>query len=170
MDGFFSVHHLEMYFALLCFMSSMNTFVKICVLMVCTICVVCFFFIIFKVLVQLRSGLLQEVINTLEAAVEVDTPPFVKRTEFSEQVVSIQWWENVHGSGLSRGNSGSPTELQVPEFALPQLFGFWCIPMPKAAGWLLLLLDKILSCLAHFLLWILLLEAHISSECRWHFP
>lgn len=51
---------------------------------------VCFYFI-FKVLVQLRSGLLKEVINTLEAAVEVDTPPFVKRTQFSEQVVSIQW-------------------------------------------------------------------------------
>ncbi|NXH00299.1 PTCD2 protein, partial [Loxia leucoptera] len=41
-----------------------------------------------KVLVQLRSGLLKEVINTLEAAVEVDTPPFVKRTEFSEQVLA----------------------------------------------------------------------------------
>ncbi|XP_014738551.1 PREDICTED: pentatricopeptide repeat-containing protein 2, mitochondrial isoform X2 [Sturnus vulgaris] len=41
-----------------------------------------------KVLVQLRSGLLKEVINTLEAAVEVDTSPFVKRTEFSEQVLA----------------------------------------------------------------------------------
>ncbi|XP_062369126.1 LOW QUALITY PROTEIN: pentatricopeptide repeat-containing protein 2, mitochondrial [Cinclus cinclus] len=41
-----------------------------------------------KVLVQLRSGLLKEVINTLEAAVEVDTPPFVKKTEFSEQVLA----------------------------------------------------------------------------------
>ncbi|NXU34623.1 PTCD2 protein, partial [Drymodes brunneopygia] len=41
-----------------------------------------------KVLVQLRSGLLKEVINTLEAAVEVDTPPFVKRAEFSEQVLA----------------------------------------------------------------------------------
>ncbi|NXO64655.1 PTCD2 protein, partial [Phainopepla nitens] len=41
-----------------------------------------------KVLVQLKSGLLKEVINTLEAAVEVDTPPFVKRTEFSEQVLA----------------------------------------------------------------------------------
>lgn len=91
MDGFFSVHYLEMDFALLCFMSSSNTFVKICFLIICTICVVCFY-CIFKVLVQLRSGLLKEVINTLEAAVEVDTPPFVKRTEFSEQVVSIQSW------------------------------------------------------------------------------
>lgn len=83
------MHHLEMYFALLCFMSYFSTFIKICILMICTICVVCFYFI-FKVLVQLRSGLLKEVINTLEAAVEVDTPPFVKRTEFSEQVVSTQ--------------------------------------------------------------------------------
>ncbi|XP_068032792.1 pentatricopeptide repeat-containing protein 2, mitochondrial isoform X2 [Anomalospiza imberbis] len=41
-----------------------------------------------QVLVQLRSGLLKEVINTLEAAVEVDTPPLVKRTEFSEQVLA----------------------------------------------------------------------------------
>ncbi|XP_008636845.1 PREDICTED: pentatricopeptide repeat-containing protein 2, mitochondrial isoform X1 [Corvus brachyrhynchos] len=41
-----------------------------------------------KVLVQLRSGLLKEVINTLEAAVEVDIPPFVKKTEFSEQVLA----------------------------------------------------------------------------------
>ncbi|NWZ65483.1 PTCD2 protein, partial [Acrocephalus arundinaceus] len=41
-----------------------------------------------KVLVQLRSGLLKEVISTLEAAVEVDTPPFVKKTEFSEQVLA----------------------------------------------------------------------------------
>ncbi|NWW73071.1 PTCD2 protein, partial [Climacteris rufus] len=41
-----------------------------------------------KVLVQLRSGLLEEVIKTLEAAVEVDTPPFVKKLEFSEQVLA----------------------------------------------------------------------------------
>ncbi|NWR37963.1 PTCD2 protein, partial [Tachuris rubrigastra] len=41
-----------------------------------------------KVLVQLRSGLLEEVIKTLEAAVEVDTPPFVKKLEFSEQVMA----------------------------------------------------------------------------------
>ncbi|KAF1503313.1 Pentatricopeptide repeat-containing protein 2, mitochondrial, partial [Eudyptula minor] len=41
-----------------------------------------------KVLVQLRSGLLEEVIKTLEAAVEVDTPPFVKKIEFSEQVLA----------------------------------------------------------------------------------
>ncbi|NXI57810.1 PTCD2 protein, partial [Chloroceryle aenea] len=41
-----------------------------------------------KVLVQLRSGSLEEVIKTLEAAVEVDTPPFVKKIEFSEQVVA----------------------------------------------------------------------------------
>lgn len=44
----------------------------------------------FKVLVQLRSGLLEEVIKTLEAAMDVDTPPFVKKIEFSEQVVCIQ--------------------------------------------------------------------------------
>ncbi|NXW95628.1 PTCD2 protein, partial [Alopecoenas beccarii] len=41
-----------------------------------------------KVLVQLRSGSLGEVIKTLEAAVEVDTPPFVKKIEFSEQVLA----------------------------------------------------------------------------------
>ncbi|KAK2538885.1 Ptcd2 [Columba guinea] len=41
-----------------------------------------------KVLVQLRSGSLEEVIKTLEAAVEVDTPPFVKKIEFSEQVLA----------------------------------------------------------------------------------
>ncbi|XP_010115055.1 PREDICTED: pentatricopeptide repeat-containing protein 2, mitochondrial [Chlamydotis macqueenii] len=41
-----------------------------------------------QVLVQLRSGLLEEVIKTLEAAVEVDTPPFVKKIEFSEQVLA----------------------------------------------------------------------------------
>ncbi|XP_005155079.3 pentatricopeptide repeat-containing protein 2, mitochondrial isoform X1 [Melopsittacus undulatus] len=41
-----------------------------------------------KVLVQLRSGLLEEVIRTLEAAVKVDTPPFVKKVEFSEQVLA----------------------------------------------------------------------------------
>eukprot|EP00076_Gallus_gallus_P049092 XP_424804.3 pentatricopeptide repeat-containing protein 2, mitochondrial isoform X1 [Gallus gallus] len=41
-----------------------------------------------KVLVQLRSGLLEEVIKTLEAAMDVDTPPFVKKIEFSEQVLA----------------------------------------------------------------------------------
>uniref|UniRef100_A0A8C2SSW8 Pentatricopeptide repeat-containing protein 2, mitochondrial n=2 Tax=Coturnix japonica TaxID=93934 RepID=A0A8C2SSW8_COTJA len=41
-----------------------------------------------KVLVQLRSGLLEEVIKTLEAAIDVDTPPFVKKIEFSEQVLA----------------------------------------------------------------------------------
>ncbi|NWH73154.1 PTCD2 protein, partial [Piaya cayana] len=41
-----------------------------------------------KVLVQLRSGLLEEGIKTLEAAVEVDTPPFVKKIKFSEQVLA----------------------------------------------------------------------------------
>ncbi|XP_009882570.1 PREDICTED: pentatricopeptide repeat-containing protein 2, mitochondrial, partial [Charadrius vociferus] len=41
-----------------------------------------------KVLVQLRSGSLEEVIKILEAAVEVDTPPFVKKIEFSEQVLA----------------------------------------------------------------------------------
>ncbi|XP_037228666.1 pentatricopeptide repeat-containing protein 2, mitochondrial isoform X2 [Falco biarmicus] len=42
-----------------------------------------------KVLVQLRSGLLEEVIKTLEAAVEEDTPPFVKKIKFSEQVLAM---------------------------------------------------------------------------------
>nr|XP_047907661.1 pentatricopeptide repeat-containing protein 2, mitochondrial isoform X2 [Anser cygnoides] len=41
-----------------------------------------------KVLVQLRSGSLEEVLKTLEAAVEMDTPPFVKKIEFSEQVLA----------------------------------------------------------------------------------
>ncbi|XP_051498053.1 pentatricopeptide repeat-containing protein 2, mitochondrial isoform X1 [Apus apus] len=41
-----------------------------------------------KVLVQLKSGSLEEVIKTLEEAVEVDTPPFVKKIEFSEQVLA----------------------------------------------------------------------------------
>ncbi|OXB60196.1 hypothetical protein ASZ78_008159 [Callipepla squamata] len=43
----------------------------------------------FKVLVQLRSGLLEEVIKTLEAVMDVDTPPFVKKIVFSEQVLAI---------------------------------------------------------------------------------
>ncbi|NWX83301.1 PTCD2 protein, partial [Nothoprocta pentlandii] len=41
-----------------------------------------------SVLVQLKSGSLEEVIKTLEAAVEVDTPCFVKKIEFSEQVLA----------------------------------------------------------------------------------
>ncbi|KAM8792924.1 pentatricopeptide repeat-containing protein 2, mitochondrial isoform 1-T1 [Eudromia elegans] len=41
-----------------------------------------------SVLVQLESGSLEEVLKTLEAAVEVDTPPFVKKIEFSEQVLA----------------------------------------------------------------------------------
>ncbi|OXB72675.1 UNVERIFIED_CONTAM: hypothetical protein H355_012369 [Colinus virginianus] len=42
-----------------------------------------------QVLVQLRSGLLEEVIKTLEAVMDVDTPPFVKKIVFSEQVLAI---------------------------------------------------------------------------------
>lgn len=56
--------------------------------MISIICMVWFYFI-FKILVQLRSGCVEEVIQILKAAVEVDTPPFVKKIEFSEQVVSI---------------------------------------------------------------------------------
>ncbi|XP_009977659.1 PREDICTED: pentatricopeptide repeat-containing protein 2, mitochondrial-like [Tauraco erythrolophus] len=41
-----------------------------------------------EVLVQLRSGSLGEVIKTLEAAVKVNTPPFVKKIEFSEEVLA----------------------------------------------------------------------------------
>ncbi|POI31870.1 hypothetical protein CIB84_004380, partial [Bambusicola thoracicus] len=41
-----------------------------------------------QVLIQLRSGLLEEVIKTLEAAMDIDTPPFVKKIEFSEQVLA----------------------------------------------------------------------------------
>ncbi|XP_062455122.1 pentatricopeptide repeat-containing protein 2, mitochondrial isoform X3 [Rhea pennata] len=41
-----------------------------------------------SVLVQLKTGSLEEVVKTLEAAVEVDTPPFVKKIEFSEQVLA----------------------------------------------------------------------------------
>ncbi|XP_067172302.1 pentatricopeptide repeat-containing protein 2, mitochondrial isoform X3 [Apteryx mantelli] len=41
-----------------------------------------------QVLVQLKSGSLEEIIKMLEAAVEVDTSPFVKKIEFSEQVLA----------------------------------------------------------------------------------
>ncbi|XP_067172301.1 pentatricopeptide repeat-containing protein 2, mitochondrial isoform X2 [Apteryx mantelli] len=41
-----------------------------------------------SVLVQLKSGSLEEIIKMLEAAVEVDTSPFVKKIEFSEQVLA----------------------------------------------------------------------------------
>ncbi|NXI42826.1 PTCD2 protein, partial [Galbula dea] len=41
-----------------------------------------------KVLVQLKSGSLEEVIKTLESAMEVDASPFVKKIEFSEQVLA----------------------------------------------------------------------------------
>ncbi|NXX40637.1 PTCD2 protein, partial [Tricholaema leucomelas] len=41
-----------------------------------------------KILVQLRSGSVEEVIQILKAAMELDTPPFVKKIEFSEQVLA----------------------------------------------------------------------------------
>lgn len=101
----------------------------------------------FKVLVQLRSGLLEEVIKTLEAAMDVDTPPFVKKIEFSEQVVSIHneqnqasmssqmcagWGCRPGGCKESlRGGLGcltklrfSVTELQVSEYILLKLLCF----------------------------------------------
>ncbi|NXI30745.1 PTCD2 protein, partial [Sterrhoptilus dennistouni] len=66
-----------------------------------------------KVLVQLRSGLLKEVINTLEAAVEVDTPPFVKRTEFSEQVLATVREEMEENPDLSVRLGDIYTKLQA---------------------------------------------------------
>ncbi|XP_068784979.1 pentatricopeptide repeat-containing protein 2, mitochondrial isoform X3 [Struthio camelus] len=57
-----------------------------------------------SVLVQLKFGSVEEVMKTLEAAVEVDTPPFVKKIEFSEQVV---WMPHPKSELLS-----SQSELQ----------------------------------------------------------
>ncbi|NXC13738.1 PTCD2 protein, partial [Corythaeola cristata] len=54
-----------------------------------------------KVLVQLRSGSLGEVIKTLEAAVEVNTPPFVKKIEFSEEVLATVREKVQENPGLS---------------------------------------------------------------------
>lgn len=110
------------------------------------------FYFIFKVLVQLRSGSLEEVIKTLEAAVEVDTPPFVKKIEFSEQVVSIQEWEEVHSVCLSDDDGGSATEFHPAEVV-------WVLihSDAKAAGWLSVLLSGHLDVHFPFLLWILLL-------------
>ncbi|NWZ79866.1 PTCD2 protein, partial [Poecile atricapillus] len=66
-----------------------------------------------KVLVQLRSGLLKEVINALEAAVEVDTPPFVKTTEFSEQVLATVREKMEENPDLSVKLGNIYTKLQV---------------------------------------------------------
>ncbi|NXL86889.1 PTCD2 protein, partial [Alectura lathami] len=54
-----------------------------------------------KILVQLRSGSLEEVIKTLEAAMEVDTPPFVKKVEFSEQVLATAREKMEHNPDFS---------------------------------------------------------------------
>ncbi|NXN14171.1 PTCD2 protein, partial [Indicator maculatus] len=54
-----------------------------------------------KVLVQVRSGSLEEVIKTLEAAMEVDIPPFVKKIKFSEQVLATVKEKMEENSDLS---------------------------------------------------------------------
>ncbi|XP_017663720.1 PREDICTED: pentatricopeptide repeat-containing protein 2, mitochondrial isoform X1 [Lepidothrix coronata] len=66
-----------------------------------------------KVLVQLRSGLLEEVIKTLEAAVEVDTPPFVKKLEFSEQVLATVRGKMEENPNLSVKLGDIYTKLQA---------------------------------------------------------
>uniref|UniRef100_A0A663FL50 Pentatricopeptide repeat-containing protein 2, mitochondrial n=2 Tax=Aquila chrysaetos chrysaetos TaxID=223781 RepID=A0A663FL50_AQUCH len=66
-----------------------------------------------KVLVQLRSGLLEEVIKTLEAAVEVDTPPFVKKIEFSEQVLATVREKMEENPNLSAKLGDIYTKLQA---------------------------------------------------------
>ncbi|NWS68628.1 PTCD2 protein, partial [Crotophaga sulcirostris] len=66
-----------------------------------------------KVLVQLRSGLLEEVIKTLEAAVEVDTPPFVKKIEFSEQVLATVREKMEENPDLSARLGDIYTKLQA---------------------------------------------------------
>ncbi|KFV50120.1 hypothetical protein N328_04080, partial [Gavia stellata] len=66
-----------------------------------------------KVLVQLRSGSLEEVIKTLEAAVEVDTPPFVKKIEFSEQVLATVREKMEENSELSAKLGVIYTKLQA---------------------------------------------------------
>ncbi|XP_030323534.1 pentatricopeptide repeat-containing protein 2, mitochondrial isoform X1 [Calypte anna] len=66
-----------------------------------------------KVLVQLRSGLLEEVIKTLEEAVEVDTPPFVKKIEFSEQVLATVREKMEENPNLSAKLGNIYTKLQA---------------------------------------------------------
>ncbi|KAK4816290.1 hypothetical protein QYF61_014588 [Mycteria americana] len=66
-----------------------------------------------KVLVHLRSGLLEEVIKTLEAAVEVDTPPFVKKIEFSEQVLATVREKMEENPNLSAKLGDIYTKLQA---------------------------------------------------------
>ncbi|NXY84253.1 PTCD2 protein, partial [Alcedo cyanopectus] len=66
-----------------------------------------------KVLVQLRSGSLEEVLKTLEAAVEIDTPPFVKKTEFSEQVLATVKEKMEENPNLSAKLGGILRKLQA---------------------------------------------------------
>ncbi|NXK56507.1 PTCD2 protein, partial [Chauna torquata] len=66
-----------------------------------------------KVLVQLRSGSLGEVIKTLEAAVEIDTPPFVKKIEFSEQVLATAREKMEKNADLSAKLRDIYTKLQT---------------------------------------------------------
>ncbi|KQK73630.1 pentatricopeptide repeat-containing protein 2 [Amazona aestiva] len=66
-----------------------------------------------QVLVQLRSGLLEEVIRTLEAAVKVDTPPFVKKVEFSEQVLAAVREEMEENAYLSARLTDIHMKLQA---------------------------------------------------------
>ncbi|NWY55017.1 PTCD2 protein, partial [Chionis minor] len=66
-----------------------------------------------KVLVQLRSGSLEEVIKILEAAVEVDTPPLVKKIEFSEQVLATAREKMEENPDLSAKLGDIYTKLQT---------------------------------------------------------
>ncbi|NXX82138.1 PTCD2 protein, partial [Urocolius indicus] len=66
-----------------------------------------------KVLVQLKSGSLEEVIKTLEAAVEVDTSPFVKKPEFSEQVLATVREKMEENPDLSAKLGDIYTKLQA---------------------------------------------------------
>ncbi|CAN0316059.1 unnamed protein product [Bubo scandiacus] len=65
------------------------------------------------ILVQLRSGSLEEVIKTLEAAVEVDTPPFVKKIVFSAQVLATVREKMEENADLSAKLGDIYTKLQA---------------------------------------------------------
>ncbi|XP_074021973.1 pentatricopeptide repeat-containing protein 2, mitochondrial isoform X1 [Numenius arquata] len=66
-----------------------------------------------KVLVLLRSGSLEEVIKILEAAVEEDVPPFVKKIEFCEQVLATVREKMEENPDLSAKLGDIYTKLQA---------------------------------------------------------
>ncbi|NXN29069.1 PTCD2 protein, partial [Nycticryphes semicollaris] len=66
-----------------------------------------------KVLVQLRWGSLEEVIKILEEAVEEDTPPFVKKNEFCEQVLTTVREKMEENPDLSAKLGNIYTKLQA---------------------------------------------------------